>query len=936
MKNFFLMGFFIIMCTIFPITLEASDFVNPIQVYSYEEMTEDIKELSREYPDLISYKSIGTTPYGRKIWALKLGKGDATSFINASHHAREWPTTNVAMELVDRYSEAYYQNASIKGYNVKNILDETSIWFVPMVNPDGVTLQQTGLKSFPSSDHQKLIKMNAGSTNFSRWKANAQGIDLNRQYPAGWTNREVSYPYYKNYPGIAPIGTPETKAITNFTYWVDPEIAVSYHSSGRILFWHYQTREQDYLRDYKIASTVSNMTGYKMVKPNPSAQGMGFTDWFIKKFHRPGLTPEISYAVYETNPPISVIQEEINRNLGVGLYIAQESNKLWENKLSSVNYKITTFDNKSTLNRPTSGHTSNYVLPVGEYQVDAKYSNKLRVLTEEGQKWIYNSSLVDGEVKKVDKKLVLLTPKTLFTMPLSNKNTGIIIPKQSVSVISEYKNWYEIKYKNKTYWITDATVEEISPKMINETYRLDNATNAYADLSMSSHSIIIPKDNIVNADLIWDDKLRIKYDGKTFWIQRDSGVVKFTLIDSIQSSNKLLLLKTPKALFRLPSFGNVTNEQLPPSIIQVDYKYNNWFGIKSTDGIIWISDSSVESNFIPESSDKNVFLSANQPAYSVPVDGEPYITLPSKIIVPVLREWQDWLEVFYDSNNYWIKTTDSISEIMLNNEIENVNQELLLRTPKTLFELPSYGSATNTIIDKQIIKSTKQFNNWYSYEYDGKEYWISSASVQKDFNPINIEDSYYLSKPKVGFRDPLSGTGSISIPKGTIVKGTRIWDRWTEIVFNDNKYWLQTDSVIESLNEIENNSSNTEQKLLLLTPKALFDYPIYGTNSGFSTRPQIVSPMKRYNNWYLIQTEYGEKWISNHSVVIEFAPDSDTNSYYLATPKVGYTIPDTSSESITLPQGVTVNGVSKWKTFTSVEYNGHIYWLNTDGNLIIN
>ena len=64
----------------------------------------------------------------------------------------------------------------IDGYDAKKILNNTTIWFIPMVNPDGVTLQQTGLTSFPKADHAKIIKMNNGSTNFKRWKANGKGL----------------------------------------------------------------------------------------------------------------------------------------------------------------------------------------------------------------------------------------------------------------------------------------------------------------------------------------------------------------------------------------------------------------------------------------------------------------------------------------------------------------------------------------------------------------------------------------------------------------------------------------------------------------------------------------------------------------------------------------------------------------------------------------
>ena len=155
--------------------------VNPNQTYTYTKMVKDINKLEKAYPDLINVKIVGKSEYGRNIYAVSLGKGESTVSINGSHHAREWITTNVNMNMIDKYANAYQKNANIDGYNTKNILNHTTIWFIPMVNPDGVTLQQTGLKYFPQKEHAKLIKKNNGRKDFKRWKANAKGVDLNRQ-----------------------------------------------------------------------------------------------------------------------------------------------------------------------------------------------------------------------------------------------------------------------------------------------------------------------------------------------------------------------------------------------------------------------------------------------------------------------------------------------------------------------------------------------------------------------------------------------------------------------------------------------------------------------------------------------------------------------------------------------------------------------------------
>ena len=108
--------------------------------------------------------------------------------------------------------------------DAQRILNNTTIWFIPMVNPDGVTLQQFGLKSFPKADHAKIIKMNDGSKNFKRWKANGKGVDLNRQYDARWKYLSGgNVPKFKNYKGKSPESAKETKAVLSFVKKIDPE-----------------------------------------------------------------------------------------------------------------------------------------------------------------------------------------------------------------------------------------------------------------------------------------------------------------------------------------------------------------------------------------------------------------------------------------------------------------------------------------------------------------------------------------------------------------------------------------------------------------------------------------------------------------------------------------------------------------------------------------
>jgi g-D-glutamyl-meso-diaminopimelate peptidase len=315
--------------------------VNPNKVYSYIQMVSDISKLKRAYPDLINVKIIGKSEYGRNIYAVSLGKGTATTFINGSHHAREWLTTNLNMYMVDQYAQAYRKNQKIKGYNARSILNSTTIWFIPMVNPDGVTLQQQGLKAFPKSIHKSLIKMNGGSKNFKRWKANGKGIDLNRQYNAGWKAiKGPSSPSFKNYKGKTPGSAAETKAVLKFVSTINPEMAVSYHSSGKMLFWNYKQPKSTYYRDLKFANTIKKLTGYRLMKAGKNPSGGGFTDWFIESKKKPAFTPEISKYYYETSPPLSEFKGAWKENQAVGLYTAYEGFKLYDLRMKSETDKL--------------------------------------------------------------------------------------------------------------------------------------------------------------------------------------------------------------------------------------------------------------------------------------------------------------------------------------------------------------------------------------------------------------------------------------------------------------------------------------------------------------------------------------------------------------------------------------------------------------------
>jgi g-D-glutamyl-meso-diaminopimelate peptidase len=323
----------IIICVILFLTFQlnhvaSAKIVKANKPYTYEMLENDLSKIQKKYHEKVKIKSIGTTPFDRDIWAIKLGKGKKNVVLIGSHHGREWLTSIMLMKMLESYA-ASYDEKGLFGFKSNHILNDVSLWFVPMLNPDGVTIQQHELQRFPSKHQELLVKMNEGSTNFESWKSNGMGIDLNRQYPAGWEglNQDPASPSHKFYKGEKPLEAKEVRSLTRFINEINPSIAVAYHTAGREIFWNYHNGK--YLkRDKLIANKISKLTGYKLAKPVKDAVGGGFTDWFITTYHRPALTIEISYLVGETNPPLSIFNNEWKRNRYVGLKLAAEAKKI--------------------------------------------------------------------------------------------------------------------------------------------------------------------------------------------------------------------------------------------------------------------------------------------------------------------------------------------------------------------------------------------------------------------------------------------------------------------------------------------------------------------------------------------------------------------------------------------------------------------------------
>jgi g-D-glutamyl-meso-diaminopimelate peptidase len=270
--------------------------------YTYAVLERNIRALSALYP-FIETGIAGQSVLGRNLYYLRLGTGPNKVFYNAAHHALEWITSPVLMKFAEDYARAFALGQTLAGYDPLDIWEKTSIYLMPMVNPDGVDLVLNGL-SPDNPNYTQLVAWNFGRpTHFSTvWQANNRGVDLNHNYNAGWERSRqaaialgITGPGPTRYGGPYPESEPETRAVADFTRTNDFSLVLAYHSQGEVIFWTFKGLEPPQSRT--IGEALAQASGYTLAQPAGIASYAGYKDWFIQAFRRPGYTIEVGRGV---------------------------------------------------------------------------------------------------------------------------------------------------------------------------------------------------------------------------------------------------------------------------------------------------------------------------------------------------------------------------------------------------------------------------------------------------------------------------------------------------------------------------------------------------------------------------------------------------------------------------------------------------------------
>ena len=303
------------------IIVSVRNVVNTQVSYSSEILEKNIRNLKLIYP-FLEVGEIGKSVLNKSLPYIKIGNGNKKVFYSAAFHANEWITSPVLMKFLEEYAQAFVENKNIFGYNAQALYYATSLYIVPMVNPDGVDLVTGSIKNVENAYKNAVqIADNFPEIPFTGgWKANINGVDLNLQFPAGWEQAKkikfsqgYTMPAPKNYVGAAPISEPESRAIYDFTLKNNFKLVIAYHTQGKEIYWNFQNLAPESAKI--IGEKFAKVSGYLLTEVPYNSSFAGYKDWFIQEHIKPGYTVEAGLG--ENPLPISQFNEIYNDNIGI-------------------------------------------------------------------------------------------------------------------------------------------------------------------------------------------------------------------------------------------------------------------------------------------------------------------------------------------------------------------------------------------------------------------------------------------------------------------------------------------------------------------------------------------------------------------------------------------------------------------------------------------
>ncbi len=324
--------------------------------YTWEELLAILDDMQDKFPDLITMKTPiegQTSLEGHPIYQLKISdnpneveEDEPEVLYTALHHARE-PNSLTQMIYYMWYILEHYETDP----NIQYLINNTAMYFIPCVNPDGYIYNQT-----TNPDGGGLWRKNRRIL-----EGDTLGVDLNRNYGYRWGFDDTGSspnPESQTYRGTLPFSEPETKAVRDFCNRHHFVATLNYHTYGNLLIYPWGYSDMPSADSSTFFTITEAMTLENNFLSGTGTTTVGYTvngdsdDWMYgENESKPSIlsmTPEVGTDGFWPAPGniIPNCQNTLLMNLTLAeiphayAYINEISPKVFDQKMGFITYNL--------------------------------------------------------------------------------------------------------------------------------------------------------------------------------------------------------------------------------------------------------------------------------------------------------------------------------------------------------------------------------------------------------------------------------------------------------------------------------------------------------------------------------------------------------------------------------------------------------------------
>ena len=310
--------------------------------HSFPQFESFLNDIADTYPEITKLSSIGKSYENRDIWLMEISDNPGVSedepgvFFMGLHHAREWPSLEICLYIIEKLTTLYNSDSEIK-----NIVDNRRILIVPCANPDGY---------YRSHDEGQDWRKNMHV--FPEFSST--GVDLNRNYagscngdPLGsWGTISGSVSHSSDsevYCGPDSMSELEIQAVRDVFLNYDLCASISWHTYSELVLWPWGystgliTPDNQYMSQVgtEIANRISTQEedgSYNPIQSSELYPTTGdTTDWAYGYYHYVLGKTMFAYTIEACSsfhPSSSYLDQILKENYDGALFLLNEAENI--------------------------------------------------------------------------------------------------------------------------------------------------------------------------------------------------------------------------------------------------------------------------------------------------------------------------------------------------------------------------------------------------------------------------------------------------------------------------------------------------------------------------------------------------------------------------------------------------------------------------------